>query len=88
MKLSSQIFKKLYYEESKIYSIIFNLRKKNLNRKLEDINNQRKELDKLIIIKKYQATANYPTPTFYKNMDEKGKRKNKVEYCEIMIANG
>ena len=45
--------RKLDNEESEICIIKFNLRKKNLNSKLEEINNQRKESNELRIKEKY-----------------------------------
>ena len=48
---------------------------------MEDIISEKKEINELRIREKYQTTANNPTPTFYKMMDDKQKRKTQIEYC-------
>ena len=49
-------------------SIKFNMRKRHLDKKLEDINNHKREINDLKIREKYQATEKDPSLAFNKNL--------------------
>ena len=50
--------------------------KKKLDRQLENIINQKKEIGELRDREKYQATVNNLIPIFCKTVDDKKRRKN------------
>ena len=62
----------------------FNLESIILNRKLEEINNKKKELRETKLREKIQATKNDPSPTFYKMMSYNQKKKIIVDSCEVI----
>ena len=69
-------------------SIKYNIEHQKLNRQLEEINRQRRELRETKLREKYQSTKDDPSPTFYQNMSEQKKRKRFIDSCDILEDDG
>ena len=64
-------------DQGKVNSVEYNLQKRVLDQKLEDIINQKKEINDLKIREKYHATSNDPFTNFLLQPSRKKKRQTK-----------
>ena len=69
-------------------SMKYNIEHQRLNKQLEEINRQRRELRETKLRDKYQSTKDDPSSTFYQIMSEQKKRKRLIESCDIMNDDG
>ena len=61
----------------------FNLESIILNRKLEEVNNKKKEIRETKLRENYQATKDNPSATFNKMMSDNQKKKRIIDSCEV-----
>ena len=80
------MYDNLLKNKGNINSAKCNLKKRVLDRRLDDIINQKKNY--LKIREKYQATVHDPSPTFYHTMAKQSKGKSRIDFCEITLDNG
>ena len=78
----------LKLSECKMNSVKYNLEHQKLNRRLEEINRQKRDLRETKLREKYQSTKDDPSPTFYQNLSEQKKRKRVIESCDILGDDG
>ena len=69
-------------------SIKYNIEHQKLNRQLEEINRQRRELRETKLKEKYQSTKDDPSPIFYQIMSEQKKRKRFIDSYDILEDDG
>ena len=73
---------------NEISNIEYNIEHQRLNRQLEEVIKQKKNIKDLKLREKFQSVKDDPSPIFYKIRSDKQKKDRLVESCDILNSDG